>query len=90
MQEEIRCRIRIVVASQGGMAVVDKTGRDEDDRDPAELEEGLAVQQQLQTMRRALPPGEAGQQDGSGEAPGSFRGMPNQDPRDGGSTGQYL
>ena len=54
----------------------------------------MAAQQQLQTMRRALPPGESGQpgQDGgSGQAPGSFRGMPGRpDQRDGGSTGQYL
>jgi hypothetical protein len=51
----------------------------------------MAAQQQLQTMRRALPPGEPGQQDGSGQPPGSVRGMPShQDQRDGGSTGQYL
>jgi len=51
----------------------------------------MAAQQQLQTMRRALPPGEAVQQDGSGQPPGSVRGMSShQDPRDGGSTGQYL
>jgi len=51
----------------------------------------MAAQQQLQTMRRALPPGESGQQDGSGQPPGSARGMPSyQDPRDSRSTGQYL
>jgi len=51
----------------------------------------MAAQQQLQTMRRALPPGEPGQQDGSGQPPGSVRGRPSpQDPRDGRSTGQYL
>jgi Protein of unknown function (DUF2587) len=51
----------------------------------------MAAQQQLQTMRRALPPGEPGQQDGPGQSPGYVRGMPSrQDPRDGGSTGQYL
>jgi Protein of unknown function (DUF2587) len=51
----------------------------------------MAAQQQLQTMRRALPPGEAGPQDGSGQAPGPVRGMPSyQDPREGGPTGQYL
>jgi hypothetical protein len=51
----------------------------------------MAAQQQLQTMRRALPPGERGQDDGSGQVSGSVRGMPNRpDPRDGGSTGQYL
>ena len=51
----------------------------------------MAAQQQLQNMRRALPPGEDGQQDGSGRAPGSLRGMPgHQSPRDDGSTGQYL
>ena len=51
----------------------------------------MAAQQQLQNMRRALPPGEPGQDGGSGQAPGAFRGMPGRpDPRDGGSTGQYL
>jgi hypothetical protein len=51
----------------------------------------MAAQQQLQTMRRALPPGEGGQGDGSGQVSGSVRGMPNRpDPREGGSTGQYL
>jgi hypothetical protein len=51
----------------------------------------MAAQQQLQNMRRALPPGEDGQQDGSGRASGSIRGMTShQNPRDDGSTGQYL
>ena len=51
----------------------------------------MAAQQQLQTMRRALPSGEDGQQDGRGRAPGRVGGMPSyQDPRAGGSTGQYL
>jgi hypothetical protein len=50
----------------------------------------MAAQQQLQNMRRALPPGEPGQ-DGPGHSPGSVRGMSNgPDPRDSGSTGQYL
>jgi Protein of unknown function (DUF2587) len=51
----------------------------------------MAAQQQLQNMRRALPPGEAGQEGGPGQLHGPVRGMPNRpDPRDGGSTGQYL
>ncbi|HEX7537029.1 MAG TPA: bacterial proteasome activator family protein [Dermatophilaceae bacterium] len=51
----------------------------------------MAAQQQLQTMRRALPPGEQGQVDGSGQPSGPVPGMPNRpDPRDSGSTGQYL
>jgi hypothetical protein len=51
----------------------------------------MAAQQQLQNMRRALPPGDPGQGDGSGQPSGSIRGMPNRpDPRDTGSTGQYL
>lgn len=51
----------------------------------------MAAQQQLQNMRRALPSGEDGQQDGSSRASGSIRGMPtHQDPRDDRSTGQYL
>lgn len=51
----------------------------------------MAAQHQLQTMRRALLPGEPGQDDGSGQTSGSVRGMPNRpDPREGGSTGQYL
>ena len=50
----------------------------------------MAAQQQLQTMRRALPPGETGQE-GAGPYQGSVRGMPNRpDQHDGGSTGQYL
>lgn len=51
----------------------------------------MAAQQQLQNMRRALPQGDIGQQDNSGQAPGPVRGMSSyQDPREGGSTGQYL
>jgi len=51
----------------------------------------MAAQQQLQNMRRALPPGEPGQEGGPGQPNGSARGMGNRaDPRDGGSTGQYL
>jgi hypothetical protein len=52
----------------------------------------MAAQQQLQTMRRTLPPGESGAEGaGPGQRPGSVRGMPNgPDPRSGGSTGQYL
>jgi hypothetical protein len=51
----------------------------------------MAAQQQLQNMRRALPPGEPGQGGGPGQPHGSVRGMPSsQDPRDSGSTGQYL
>jgi hypothetical protein len=43
----------------------------------------MAAQQQLQTMRRALPPGQPGHDGGPG--------MTNRpDPLDGGSTGQYL
>ena len=51
----------------------------------------MAAQQQLQNMRRALPPGEQGQEGGPGQQPGSGRAMPGRpDPRDSGSTGQYL
>ena len=51
----------------------------------------MAAQQQLQTMRRALPPGEPGQDGGYGQSPGSASGMPNRPvPREGGSTWQYL
>jgi hypothetical protein len=50
----------------------------------------MAAQQQLQNMRRALPPGESGPDGGPGQTPGSVRGMTNPNPRDGGSTGQYL
>ena len=50
----------------------------------------MAAQQQLQNMRRALPPGEPGQ-DGGQAQPGPVRGMPGRpDHRDSGSTGQYL
>ena len=51
----------------------------------------MAAQQQLQNMRRALPAGEPVQGGGPGQPQGYVRGMPSsQDPRDGGSTGQYL
>ena len=51
----------------------------------------MAAQQQLQNMRRALPPGEPGQEGSAGQPPGSVRGMSNRpDRRDGESTGQYL
>jgi hypothetical protein len=51
----------------------------------------MAAQQQLQNMRRALPPGEPGQEGGPGRPHGSVRGMPNRpEPRDSESTGQYL
>ena len=51
----------------------------------------MAAQQQLDTMRRALPPGTAGQGGGPGQSPGPPSGMPN-DPEDTRqrSTGQYL
>jgi hypothetical protein len=50
----------------------------------------MAAQQQLQNIRRALPPGEQGQAAGPGQPPGS-RGMSNRpDTGDGESTGQYL
>jgi hypothetical protein len=50
----------------------------------------MAAQHQLETMRRALPPGESGHGPAPGQQPGSER-MPNQpDPRSSGSTGQYL
>ena len=50
----------------------------------------MAAQQQLQNMRRALPPGETGQE-GAGQYQGSVRGVPNRPgQRDSGSTGQYL
>jgi hypothetical protein len=51
----------------------------------------MAAQQQLQNMRRALPPGEPGQGGGPGQPHGSGRGMSSgPDQRDSGSTGQYL
>jgi hypothetical protein len=51
----------------------------------------MAAQQQLQNMRRALPPGEPGQEGGPGSPAIPGRGMAGRpDPRDGGSTGQYL
>jgi hypothetical protein len=51
----------------------------------------MAAQQQLQNMRRALPSGEPVQGGRPGQPQGYVRGTPSsQDPRDGGSTGQYL
>ena len=55
----------------------------------------MAAQQQLQTMRRALPPGAsdgaAGAAGASGQSPQSGPGMPaDPDSRGGASTGQYL
>jgi len=51
----------------------------------------MAAQQTLQNMRRALPPGEPGQEGGHGQYPGSDRGTPGRpDQRERGSTGQYL
>jgi hypothetical protein len=51
----------------------------------------MAAQQQLQNMRRALPPGEPGQNRGAAQPPESFDGKPAQPDRsDRGSTGQYL
>jgi Protein of unknown function (DUF2587) len=51
----------------------------------------MAAQQQLQTMRRALPPGHTGQEGGPGQGPGPLPGMPSGPvPPDGGPTGQYL
>jgi len=48
----------------------------------------MVAQQQLQTMRRALPPGEPGQDEGHGQP---LHGRPNHpDQRESGSTGQYL
>jgi len=48
----------------------------------------MAAQQQLQTMRRALPPGESGPGGGHGQP---VHGRPNHpDQRESGSTGQYL
>jgi hypothetical protein len=52
----------------------------------------MAAQQQLETMRRALPPGASGQDGGPGQASSSAAGMPNR-PESGDSehsTGQYL
>ena len=51
----------------------------------------MAAQQQLQNMRRALPPGEPGRDGPAGQPVGSIPGLPNRpDHRDGESTGQYL
>ena len=49
----------------------------------------MAAQQQLQTMRSALPSGET-RQEGAGPYQGSARGMPDRPDQRGGSTGQYL
>lgn len=49
----------------------------------------MVAQQQLETMRRALPPGAAGQESGPGQHPSP--GMPTSPTsREGGPTGQYL
>jgi hypothetical protein len=52
----------------------------------------MAAQQQLETMRRALPPGASGQDGGAGQASSSPGGMPNRPDSGerGHSTGQYL
>lgn len=51
----------------------------------------MAAQQQLQNMRRALPPGEPGQEGGPGQPYGPVHGMSNRpDSRENGSPGQYL
>jgi hypothetical protein len=51
----------------------------------------MAAQQQLQTIRQALPSGDSGHQGDPRQHPGSVRGMPTPpDPRQSGSTGQYL
>jgi len=51
----------------------------------------MVAQQQLQTMHRALPPGQSGPGAGAGQYPGSPGGAPGlPDHRDAGSTGQYL
>jgi hypothetical protein len=52
----------------------------------------MAAQQQLETMRRALPPGASGQDGGPGQASSSAGGMPNrpESGERGHSTGQYL
>jgi len=51
----------------------------------------MAAQQQLQTIRGALPPGSSGQAGNPGQPPGNAAGMPNRsDSREGGPTGQYL
>jgi hypothetical protein len=51
----------------------------------------MVAQQQLQTMRRALPPGQPAQDSGPGQHPGHVPGMPYRpDQQEGGSTGQYL
>jgi Protein of unknown function (DUF2587) len=51
----------------------------------------MAAQQQLQNMRRALPPGEPGQGGRPGEPYGPGHGVPNRpDSRENGTPGQYL
>jgi hypothetical protein len=47
----------------------------------------MAAQQQLQSMRRALPPGHSGQDGGPGHVPGMPSGAPSPET---GPTGQYL
>jgi len=51
----------------------------------------MAAQQQLQSMRRALPPGHPGHEASPGAAAGTVPGMPGgPGSPDGGPTGQYL
>ncbi len=51
----------------------------------------MAAQQQLQSMRRALPPGHPGHEAVPGADAGQVPGMPGSPvPPDGGPTGQYL
>jgi hypothetical protein len=51
----------------------------------------MAAQQQLQNMRRALPPGHPGREDGPGQSSGSVPGLPGGPVSpESGPTGQYL
>ena len=51
----------------------------------------MAAQQQLQSMRRALPPGHPGHEGAPGADGGQVPGLPGSPvPPDGGPTGQYL
>jgi len=51
----------------------------------------MAAQQQLQSIRHALPPGQPGQEGSPVPGPGLFPGMPGGQPsQDTGPTGQYL
>jgi hypothetical protein len=51
----------------------------------------MAAQQQLQTMRHALPSGHSGQDGGAGQGSGTLPGVPGGPAQpDGGPTGQYL